>query len=147
MNNAGAFSLYIVWCPLTERVFEKTNTTGFCPYFGRFNLRANLYSFHITIGCKRCRYGIWGEFWIWICFLVHPWPYIQYVNIQDTFLTANFLGFLLLPDKVYPDAKNEFKYRIAKMQTRSEMLVKYGHANLVWDNFEYANSLSIETAP
>ena len=45
-----------------------------------------------------------------------------------TNLTANFLVFLLLPGKVYADVINGLQYRVAKMQTKSEMYAKYGHA-------------------
>ena len=45
-----------------------------------------------------------------------------------TNLTANFFNCLLLPDKVYADVKNGLQYRVAKMETKSEMHVKYGHA-------------------
>jgi hypothetical protein len=42
-------------------------------------------------------------------------------------LTANFFGFLLLPVKVYAVVINGLQYRIAEMQTKSEMYAKYGH--------------------
>jgi len=69
-------------------------------------------------------------------FLVYPWPYIKYANVYDTpkcfffvdtYLTANFFGFLLLPGKVHADGINGLQYRIAKMQTKSEMYAKYWH--------------------
>ena len=44
-----------------------------------------------------------------------------------TNLTANFLFFLLLPGKVYADVINGMQYRVARMQTKSEMYAKYGH--------------------
>ena len=43
-------------------------------------------------------------------------------------LMANFFGFLLSPGKEYADVKNDLKYRVAKVQTKSEMYAKYGHA-------------------
>ena len=46
-------------------------------------------------------------------------------------MTADFVGVLLLHDKVYPDAINELQYHVAKMQTKSEMNVKYAHAFFV----------------
>ena len=69
-------------------------------------------------------------------FLVYPWPFIKYANIYETpkcFLfvvtnmTANFLVFLLLPNKVYADVINGLQCRVAKIQAKSEMHVKYGH--------------------
>ena len=44
-----------------------------------------------------------------------------------TNLTVNFLVFLLLPGKIYADVINGLQYRVAKMQTNSEMYAKYGH--------------------
>ena len=82
-------------------------------------------------------YGILGEFWIGISFLVYPWPYIKYANIYDTpkfflfvvtNLTANFFGFLLLPGKVHADVINGLQYCVAKIQMKSEMHAKYGRA-------------------
>ena len=70
-------------------------------------------------------------------FLVYPWPYIKYVNVYDTpkcllfvdnNLTATFFGFLLLPGKVHADVINGWQYCVPKMQTKSEMYAKYGHA-------------------
>ena len=70
-------------------------------------------------------------------FLVYPWPYIKYANVYDTpkcfffvdtNLTAFFFVFLLLPSKVHADVINGLQYRVAKMQTKSEMYAKYGHA-------------------
>ncbi len=70
-------------------------------------------------------------------FLVYPWPYIKYVNVYDTpkcllfvdtNLTATFFVFLLLPGKVHADVINGWQYCVAKMQTKSEMYAKYGHA-------------------
>ena len=40
-----------------------------------------------------------------------------------------FLFLLLLPGKVHGDDINGWQYCIAKMQTKSEMYAKYGHAN------------------
>ena len=78
----------------------------------------------VTIGAKR----------------LHVWhPRGIYANICDTQkcflfvvtnLTANFFGFLLLPGKVYEDVINGLQYRIAKMQTKSEMYAKYGHEKM-----------------
>ena len=45
-----------------------------------------------------------------------------------TSLTANFVGFLLLLSKIHADVINDWQYRKAKMATKSEMDVKYGHA-------------------
>ena len=39
-----------------------------------------------------------------------------------------FSFFLLLPGKVYVNVINGLQYRVAKMQTKSEMYAKYGHA-------------------
>ena len=39
-----------------------------------------------------------------------------------------FCFFLLLPGKVYADVKNGLQYRVAKVQTKSEMYAKYGLA-------------------
>ena len=81
---------------------------------------------------------------------------IKYANIYDTQkcflfvvtnLTANCLGFLLLPGKVYADVINGLQYRVAKMQTKSEMHVEYGHAIHFWEKYDYKNSLSIKAAP
>ena len=44
-----------------------------------------------------------------------------------------FFLFLLLPDKVYADIINSLQYCVAKMQTKSEMHVKYGHAIFLID--------------
>ena len=96
-----------------------------------------MYSLYITIGAKRLH--VWHPRGILNrnLFLVYPWPYIKYANIYDTpkcflfvvtNLTANFFGFLLLPGKVYADVINGLQYRVAKMQTKSEMYAKYGHA-------------------
>ena len=38
-----------------------------------------------------------------------------------------FCVFLLLPGKVYADVINGLQYRVAKMQKKSDMYVKYGH--------------------
>ena len=46
----------------------------------------------------------------------------------DTILTATFFVFLLLPCKVHADVINGWQYCVAKMQTKSEMYAKYGHA-------------------
>ena len=54
-----------------------------------------------------------------------------------TNLTANFFGFLLLPGKVYADVINGLQYRVAKMQTKSEMHVKYGHAIDFLEKYKY----------
>ena len=35
--------------------------------------------------------------------------------------------FITFTGKVYPDAINELQYLVAKMHTKSEMHVKYGH--------------------
>ena len=59
----------------------------------------------------------------------------------------NFLVFLLLPGKVYADVINGLQYRVAKMQTNSEMYAKYGHAIYFWEKYDYKNKLSIKTAP
>ena len=45
-----------------------------------------------------------------------------------TNLTANFFVFLLLHGEVYADVINGLQYRVAKMQTKSELYAKYGHA-------------------
>ena len=47
---------------------------------------------------------------------------------MDTNLTATFFGFLLLPGKVHADVIIGRHYCLAKMQTKSEMYAKYGHA-------------------
>ena len=123
--------------PPIEGVFEKTNIACFYLHFGKFNFRAKLYSLYITIGAKRLH--VWHPRGILNrnLFLVYPWPYIKFANIYDTpkcflfvvtNLTANFFGFLLLPGKVYADVINGLQYRVAKMQTKSEMYAKYGHA-------------------
>ena len=61
----------------------------------------------------------------------------KYASIYETLkcllfvvtnLTANFLVFLLLPDKVYAYVMDSLQYCVAKMQTKSEMHVKYGLA-------------------
>ena len=89
-------------------------------------------------------------------FSVYPWPYIKYVNVYDTSkcllfvdtnLTATFFCFLLLPGKVQADVINGWQYWIAKMQTKSEMYAKYGHAIYFGDKYDYKNRLSIKTAP
>ena len=64
-----------------------------------------------------------------------------------TNLTANCFAFLLLPGKVYADIINGLQYRVAKMQTKSEMYAKYGHAIYFRDKYDYKNKLSIKTAP
>ena len=46
-------------------------------------------------------------------------------EIKDINLTANFFVFLLLPGNVYADVINCLQYRLAKMQTKSEMYAKY----------------------
>ena len=113
------------------------NIACFCPHIGKFNFRAKLYVLYITIGAKRL--NIWHPRGIpdRNVFLVYPWPYIKYANVYDTpncflfvdtNLTANFLGFLLLPCKVHADVTNGLQYRVAKIQTKSEMYTKYGHA-------------------
>ena len=61
-----------------------------------------------------------------------------------TNLTANFFGFLLLPGKVYADVINGLQYRVAKMQTKSEMDAKYGHAIYFCEKYDYKNRLSIK---
>ena len=64
-----------------------------------------------------------------------------------TNLTANFVGFLLLPSKVHADVKAYWQCRKAKIATKSEMYVKYGHAIFLKDKYEYKHRLSIKTAP
>ena len=64
-----------------------------------------------------------------------------------TNLTTNFLVFLLLPDKVYADVINGLQYRVAKMQTKSEMYAKYGHEIYIPEKYDSKNRLSIKTAP
>ena len=64
----------------------------------------------------------------------------------DTNMTANFLGFLLLPGKLHADVINGLQYRVAKMQTKSEMYAKYGHAIYFGEKYDYKNRLSIKTA-
>ena len=59
----------------------------------------------------------------------------------------NFFGFLLLPGKVYADVINGLHYRVAKMQTKSEMYAKYGHAIYFREKYDYKNRLPIKTAP
>ena len=44
-----------------------------------------------------------------------------------TNLTVEFVGILLLPSKVHADDINDLQYLGAKMATKSEMRVKYGH--------------------
>ena len=43
-------------------------------------------------------------------------------------LDGKLFWFLLLPGKVYADVINGLQYRLAKMQTKSEMYAKDGHA-------------------
>ena len=50
---------------------------------------------------------------------------------------ANFFVFLLLPGKVYAAVINGLQYCIAKMQTKSEMYAKYGHASDVVASGQY----------
>ena len=45
-----------------------------------------------------------------------------------TIFMANFIDFLLLPNKVYADAINDLQYRVTKMHTKSEKHIKYWHA-------------------
>ena len=52
----------------------------------------------------------------------------------ERFGVARMRDVLLLPDKVYSDAINELQYSGAKMQKKSEMHVKYGHANFLKKN-------------
>ena len=59
-------------------------------------------------------------------------------------LTANFFGFLLLPVKVYAVVINGLQYRIAKMQTKSEMYAKYGHEIYFGEKYDYKDRLSIK---
>ena len=58
-----------------------------------------------------------------------------------------FLFFLLLPGKVYADIINGLQHRVAKMQTKSEMYAKYGHAIYFWEKYYYKNRVSIKNAP
>ena len=44
-----------------------------------------------------------------------------------TNLTVEFVGILLLPSKVHADDINDLQYLGAKMATKSERMVKYGH--------------------
>ena len=59
----------------------------------------------------------------------------------------HFFVFLLLAGKVNADVINGLQYRVAKMQTKSEMYAKYGHAIYFWEKYDYKNKLSIKTAP
>ena len=43
-------------------------------------------------------------------------------------LDGKLFGFLLLHGKVYADVVNGLQHRVAKMQIKSEMYAKYGHA-------------------
>ena len=96
-----------------------------------------MYTLFITIEAKRLHVWHLREILNGNLFLVYPWPDIKHANIYYTpkcfpfvvtNLTANFLCFLLLPNKVYADVINGLQYRVAKMQTKSEMYAKYGHA-------------------
>ena len=42
-------------------------------------------------------------------------------------LDGGFVGFPLLPSKVKADTRNDLQYRGAKMATKSDMFVRYGH--------------------
>ena len=64
-----------------------------------------------------------------------------------TNLTANLVVFLLLPDKVYAAAIHDLQYRVAKMQSKSEMHVKYGLAIFFLEEYEYKHRLSMKIAP
>ena len=70
-----------------------------------------------------------------ICFYFTHGLTKKYASIYETLkcllfvvtsLTANFLVVLLLPDKVYAYVMDSLQYCVAKMQTKSEMHVKYG---------------------
>ena len=50
--------------------------------------------------------------------------------VPTYFINKLYKSNLLPADKGYPDAINELQYPEAKMQTKSEMHVKYGHAIL-----------------
>ena len=58
---------------------------------------------------------------------------------------ANFVGFLLLPSKVYAVVITDCQYCKAKMATKSIIYVKYGHAIFFQDTYEYRHKLSIKT--
>ena len=122
-------------CPLLEGLFKKTNIACFCPQFGKFNLEPNLLIFYYYLGKQVAHMASQGnseqEF-------VFSLPMTLNKICQDTpkcflfvvtNLTTNFVGFLLLPDKVYVDAINDLQYRIANIHMKSKMYVKYGHAN------------------
>ena len=49
--------------------------------------------------------------------------------------------FLLLPFKVHADVITDWQYWRAKIATKSEMYVKYGHAICFGDKYEYKHSL------
>ena len=55
------------------------------------------------------------------------------------------LIFELLPDNIYQDFINEFQYRVAKMQTKLEIRIKYGNAIFfrdIWVNKQLINKNS-----
>ena len=62
-------------------------------------------------------------------------------------MTVNYFGFSLLPDKVYPDAINELHYCLAKMQIKSEILIKYGQAIFFSTEILVHKQLINKTAP
>ena len=143
-------------CTLIEGVFEKTNIACFYLHFGKFNFRAKLYSLYITIGAKRLH--VWHPRGIFdrnlfsclpmalhkICkYLLYPkmFPFCGYQ------LDGKLFWFLLLPGKVFADVINGLQYCVAKMQTKSEMYAKYGHAIYFWEKYDYKNRSSITTAP
>ena len=64
-----------------------------------------------------------------------------------TNLSENFLVFFLVPVKVYADVINGLQYRIAKMQTKSEMYAIYENDIFFWQKYDYKSRLSIKTAP
>ena len=63
----------------------------------------------------------------------------QYANIYDTlkcflFVVTNLMA--LLPNKVYADVLNGLQYRVAKMQTKSEIACKVWACNFFRDILE-----------
>ena len=137
MHAWGAVDLRIYLAKKNHGYSISAKSYDFCPHFGKFNFIDKLYSLYITVGAKRLH--VWHPRGIMDrnLFLVYSWPYIKCANIyctqQISFfvvtnLTANFFVFLLLSSKVYAYGINGLQYCVAKMQTKSEMYAKYGHA-------------------
>ena len=51
-----------------------------------------------------------------------------------------FIGSLLLPSKVQPDAINDLQYRRARMATKSEMFLKCGLKVKFGEKYKYKHS-------